>query len=128
MDKQFLHMQKIAGLITESEYKQKMTENQNKGTRYFIVVNFEGQSDELGNMHGIKASDKNDFVQKFKSMFNDDINAPQQSYTFYEVPNEEKMNKIEQISDKWEGGEDTDETMYLQNIADKAKSFDEIYS
>ena len=27
MDKQFLHMQKLAGLITESEYKQKLNEN-----------------------------------------------------------------------------------------------------
>ena len=27
MGKQFLHMQKLAGLITESEYKQKLNEN-----------------------------------------------------------------------------------------------------
>tara|TARA_R110000868_G_scaffold102013_5_gene280888 strand:- start:1638 stop:2045 length:408 start_codon:yes stop_codon:yes gene_type:complete len=29
MDKQFLHMQKLAGLITESEFKQKMNEEYN---------------------------------------------------------------------------------------------------
>jgi hypothetical protein len=35
MSKQFLHMQKLAGLITESEYKAKMDENQALGTIFF---------------------------------------------------------------------------------------------
>lgn len=91
--------------------------------RYFIIVNFKGQSDELGNFHGIEASDKNDFTQKFKDIFKDDIND---YYTFYEVPNKQMMDKIVKLSDQWEGGEDTRETKMLQSIADKAKEFNKL--
>ena len=96
------------------------TEGKNK---YFIIVNFKGQSDELGNFHGIEVSDKNDFTQKFKNIFKDDIND---YYTFYEVPNKQMMDKIVKLSDQWEGGEDTRETKMLQNIADKAKKFNRL--
>jgi len=96
------------------------TEGKNK---YFIIVNFKGQSDELGNFHGIEASDKNDFTQKFKDIFKDDIND---YYTFYEVPNKQMMDKIVKLSDQWEGGEDTRETKMLQSIADKAKKFNRL--
>ena len=120
MNREFLKMQKLAGLITENQFRQ-LNENQ---TRYFIVVNFKGLSDELGNFHGIEASDKDDFIQKFKGIFNDNISD---DYTFYEIDNKNEMDKILKTSDEWEGGEDTPETEYLQNIADKAKSFGEIY-
>ena len=124
MNESFLYMQKLAGVITEGQYQAKKKVLNEETRRYFVVVNNKGQSDELGNMHGIEASDKNDFIEKFESMFDDNISAPQQPYDFYEVSNEEVMNKIVQMSDKWEGEED--ETKYLQNITDKAKSFDKI--
>jgi hypothetical protein len=98
--------------------------NETKGkNKYFIIVNFKGQSDELGNFHGIESSDKNDFTQKFKNIFKDDIND---YYTFYEVPNKQMMDKIVKLSDQWEGGEDTRETKMLQSIADKAKEFNRL--
>ena len=93
------------------------TEGKNK---YFIIVNSEGQSDELGNFHGIEASNQKDFKQKFKDTFKEDISD---YYTFYEVPNKQMMDKIVKLSNQWEGGEDTRETKMLQNIADKAKKF-----
>ena len=93
------------------------TEGKNK---YFIIVNSEGQSDELGNFHGIEASNQKDFKQKFKDTFKEDISD---YYTFYEVPNKQMMDKIVKLSNQWEGGEDTRETKMLQSIADKAKKF-----
>jgi hypothetical protein len=35
MNKEFLHMQKLAGIITEGEYKAKMNENQALGTLFY---------------------------------------------------------------------------------------------
>jgi hypothetical protein len=35
MSKEFLHMQKLAGIITEGEYKAKMNENQALGTLFY---------------------------------------------------------------------------------------------
>jgi hypothetical protein len=52
MNKEFAKMQKIAGLITESEYKEKTYENQSSGKSYEdllkIVKQYEGFEDYVG--------------------------------------------------------------------------------
>lgn len=123
MNESFLKMQKLAGVITEAQYnqKKKLFENQ-MGTKYLVIVNFEGQSDELGNMNGISASSKDEFENKFKNMFNMNPNDPY--FSFYEASNQAEMDKITSTSDSWSG--DKDETQYLENIVKQAKPYNKI--
>ena len=52
MNKEFLKMQKLAGLITESQYKKKVNENQSSGKSYKdlldIAKQYEGDEDYVG--------------------------------------------------------------------------------
>jgi hypothetical protein len=112
LNEEFRRMQKLAGIINENE----------DNTKYLVIVNFKGQSDELGNMHGISASSKDEFENKFENMF--DMNPNDPYYSFYEVSNQAKMDKITSISDNWSG--DDDETQYLESIARQAKPYSEI--
>lgn len=47
MSKQFLHMQKLAGLITESEYKVKLNEDKSSVIKTFIIMNTDSDEREL---------------------------------------------------------------------------------
>ena len=129
MNKELLRMQMLAGIITESQYAAES--NESEGTKYFIVIIFEGLDDELGSMKGISASSQKEFEQKIETLYGPqglkDIKAnPDDTYwTFYEVSSQEEINKIEQMSEDWDNGDQNVEEELI-DIAKKGKPFDQI--
>ena len=124
VNESFLRMQKLAGLLTEAEYQKKF--------RYFIVIIFEGDDDELGSMKGISASNKEEFDQKLKAIYGDNGLAaikkhPEDTYwTFYEVNNENEMNNLENMSEQWYTTSDPKIEQKLESIAKRGKPYSEI--
>ena len=129
MNKEQLRMQMLAGIITEGQYKRRL--NENEATKYFVVIIMEGDSDEIGNMKGIVASNQGEFEQEFTSIYgSQDLDALKKNpndiyWTFYEVSSQEEMNKIVQMSEDWYKGDDSGEEE-LMSIAKKGKPFSQI--
>jgi len=119
MNKEFLKMQKIAGLITENQFRQ-LNENQ---ARYFIVIVAGGTSDELGNMKGVSASTQEEFIQNLENIYGKNLESV--GLTFYEVPNQNEMNRIAQMSEDWYTGDESGEEE-LMSVAEKGKPFNDI--
>jgi hypothetical protein len=131
MKKQFINevkrMQQLAGI--------QLNENLTEGTRYFIVIIFEGDDDELGSMKGINASTPQEFDQKLADMYGKDtlvnnIKAhPNDTYwTFYEVSSEPEMNRIVQMSKEWVTNLGSEEEKQLETISKQGKTYQDIIS
>ena len=131
MKKQFINeakrMQQLAGI--------QLNENLTKGTRYFIVIIFEGDDDELGSMKGINASTPQEFDQKLADMYGKDtlvnnIKAyPDDTYwTFYEVSSEPEMNRIVQMSKEWVTNLGSEEEKQLETISKQGKTYQDVIS
>jgi hypothetical protein len=118
MNKEFLRMQKLAGLITENQMNELTPKSDFTEEKHFVVIVFGGNSDELGNMKGVSASTKEEFTQKLKDIYGENLESV--GLTFYET-NKEEMNKIVSMSDTWEGEESDPETGGIDSITSKLK-------
>ena len=67
--KEYLHMQKLAGIITESQYNEKLNENQ-VNNKY--VIKDEELSDEDGDFYVIDTQKAYDYLSQFDG---DDVDA-----------------------------------------------------
>jgi len=126
MNKEFLRMQKLAGLITENQMNELTPKSGFTGTpeKYLIVIVAGGTSDELGNMKGISASTQEEFIQKLENIYGKDLESV--GLTFYEVPNQNEMDRITQMSEDWYTGEDESVEEELMDIAEKGIPLDQI--
>lgn len=127
MNKEFLRMQKLAGLITENQMNELTPKSGFTGEKHFVVIVAGGTSDELGNMKGVSASTKEDFIQKLEDIYGvkgvdalGDIGL-----TFYEMPNQNEMNRIVQMSKNWYTGDESGEDE-LMKISSEGKPLDQI--
>jgi hypothetical protein len=100
-------------------------------TKYFVVIIFEGKSDEIGNMKGVEASTQEEFEYKLREIYGTEHlasikNDPNDTYwTFYEVDSKEHMDNIVTESENWYLGKDADEEM-LMVISEQGKTFNKI--
>ena len=118
MNKEFLRMQKLAGLITENQMNELTPKSDFTEEKHFVVIVFGGDSDELGNMKGVSASTKEEFTQKLKDIYGENLESV--GLTFYET-NKEEMDKIVSMSDTWDGEESDPETGGIDPITSKLK-------
>ena len=126
MNKEFLRMQKLAGLITENQMNELTPKLGFTGApeKYLIAIVAGGTSDELGNMKGISASTQEEFIQKLENIYGENLESV--GLTFYEVPNQNEMNRVTQMSENWYTGEDESVEEELMNIAEKGIPLDQI--
>jgi hypothetical protein len=122
MNKEFLRMQKLAGLITENQMNELTPKSDFTEGKHFVAIVFGGDSDELGNMKGVSASTKEEFAQKLKDIYGENLESV--GLTFYET-NKEEMNRIAQMSEDWYSGDESVEDE-LMDIASKGKPLDQI--
>jgi hypothetical protein len=125
MNKEFLRMQKLAGLITENQINELTPKSGFTGTpeKYLIAIVAGGTSDELGNMKGISASTQEEFIQKLENIYGEDLESV--GLTFYEVPNQNEMDRVAQMSEDWYSGDESVEEE-LMDIAEKGIPLDQI--
>ena len=126
MNKEFLKMQKLAGLITENQMNELTPKLGFTGApeKYLIAIVAGGTSDELGNMKGISASTQEEFIQKLENIYGEDLESV--GLTFYEVPNQNEMNRVTQMSEDWYTGEDESVEEELMDIAEKGIPLNQI--
>jgi hypothetical protein len=126
MNKEFLRMQKLAGLITENQMNELTPKLGFTGApeKYLIAIVAGGTSDELGNMKGISASTQEEFIQKLENIYGEDLESV--GLTFYEVPNQNEMNRVTQMSEDWYTGEDESVEEELMDIAEKGIPLNQI--
>ena len=126
MNKEFLRMQKLAGLITENQMNELTPKLGFTGVpeKYLIAIVAGGTSDELGNMKGISASTQEEFIQKLENIYGEDLESV--GLTFYEVPNQNEMNRVTQMSEDWYTGEDESVEEELMDIAEKGIPLNQI--
>jgi hypothetical protein len=126
MNKEFLRMQKLAGLITENQMNELTPKLGFTGApeKYLIAIVARGTSDELGNMKGISASTQEEFIQKLENIYGEDLESV--GLTFYEVPNQNEMNRVTQMSEDWYTGEDKSVEEELMDIAEKGIPLNQI--
>ena len=126
MNKEFLRMQKLAGLITENQMSELTPKLGFTGApeKYLIAIVAGGTSDELGNMKGISASTQEEFIQKLENIYGEDLESV--GLTFYEVPNQNEMNRVTQMSEDWYTGEDESVEEELMDIAEKGIPLNQI--
>ena len=129
MNKEFLRMQKLAGLITENQMNELTPKSGfTRGPeKHFVVIVAGGTSDELGNMKGVSASTKEDFIQKLEDIYGvQGVDALGDiGLTFYEMPNQNEMNRVVQMSEDWYTGDESGEDE-LMNISSEGKPLDQI--
>lgn len=127
MNKEFLRMQKLAGLITENQMNELTPKSGFTDEKHFVVIVFGGDSDELGNMKGVSASTKEDLIQKLEDIYGvQGVDALGDiGLTFYEMPNQNEMNRIVQMSEDWYTGDESGEDE-LMNISSEGKPLDQI--
>jgi hypothetical protein len=125
MNKEFLRMQKLAGLITENQMNELTPKLGFTGVpeKYLIAIVAGGTSDELGNMKGISASTQEEFIQKLENIYGEDLESV--GLTFYEVPNQNEMDRVAQMSEDWYSGDESVEEE-LMDIAEKGIPLDQI--
>jgi len=116
-------MQKLAGLITENQMNELTPKSDFTEEKHFVVIVFGGDSDELGNMKGVSASTKEEFIQKLENIYGEDLENV--GLTFYEAPNQNEMDRITQMSEDWYSGDESVEDE-LMDIAKKGISLDQI--
>jgi hypothetical protein len=125
MNKEFLRMQKLAGLITENHMNELTPKSGFTGApeKYLIAIIAGGTSDELGNMKGISASTQEEFIQKLENIYGKDLESV--GLTFYEASNQNEMDRITQMSEDWYLGDESVEDELI-DIAEKGIPLDQI--
>jgi hypothetical protein len=93
------------------------------GMKYILIIN--DGTDELANMHGIAASNENNFREEFEDMFGESPEEYGTAGSFLRIDNLDELNNILDISDRFDTDND-EEISYLESLADKAVSWGEI--
>jgi len=127
MNKEFLRMQRLAGLITENQVNELTPKLGFTEEKHFVVIVFGGTSDELGNMKGVSASTKEDLIQKLENIYGvKGVDALRDiGLTVYEMSNQNEMNRIVQMSKDWYTGDESGEDE-LMKISSEGKPLDQI--
>ena len=95
------------------------------GVKYILIIN--DGTDELANMHGIAASNENDFRDEFEDMFGESPEEYGTAGSYLKINDLDELNNILDISDRFDTDND-EEISYLESLADKAVSWDNIKS
>jgi hypothetical protein len=81
-------------------------------------------TDEIFNMHGIEASNEEDFRNQFEDMFGESPEEYGTAGSYLSIPTQEQLNKIVTISDA--NMHEDEDIEYLELLNNKAVSWNEI--
>jgi hypothetical protein len=104
MNKETLRMQMLAGLITESQYKQKL--NEENGETYYAICNvgensqvsFDGK-DPVALKITIKTDSKEDMLEKLNTLYQETVGDISSDYTMNDLDDSHYTSTY--ISDDW---------------------------